>query len=367
MSRLPLKHICSTSEIKINKRFLLLLVLLGIASIISLTVLQSPTLNDIVHETHKKFNDFNPGAAFKAKDKRRRPAEDELDKTYLELLGFVPKPTLFPNRTYKHINPPVIVTGATSDNYDNSLNVLTTVRFQLPNYTFVIYDLGLGSYETLKVKERCSPEEGCILRHFDFNKFPAHIKNYMHTQAFLPCLLQLALTDYGSLIWVGMDTDEHFISGNLTPYMNQANHSGGLLGWPLSSRDPTSFYTHPSMFAKFDTLQERYHFHKMMDTSHLVLINIQAVHKQIMLPWIRCCLSWSCLSPLGAEAGRICNPKRPRYLYSGCHRFASSALNIILGKFDDNQPYLALHKSELFGKVQPPDPMLSTQSRTDNI
>ena len=66
-------------------------------------------------------------------------------------------------------------------------------------------------------------------------------------------------------------------------------------------------------------------------------------------------------------SGRICNPKRPRYLYSGCHRFASSALNIILGKFNDNQPYLAVHKSELFGRVQPPDPIMSTQSRIDNI
>lgn len=188
MSRLPLKHICSTSEIKINKRFLLLLVILVVASIISLTVLQSPTLNDIVHETHKKFNDFNPGAAFKVKDKRRRPAEDELDKTYLELLGFVPKPTLFPNRTYKHINPPVIVTGATSDNYDNSLNVLTTVRFQLPNYTFVIYDLGLGSYETLKVRSSCLIEF-LFVNGFRFLECPLGegevlSRRWLHSEAF---------------------------------------------------------------------------------------------------------------------------------------------------------------------------------------
>jgi len=61
-----------------------------------------------------------------------------------------------------------------------------------------------------------------------------------------------------------------------------------------------------------------------------------------MLPWIKCALVEECISPTGSQnSGGYCSEKRPRYLYSGCHHYEQSALNLILGKVFDfiESPY----------------------------
>jgi len=45
----------------------------------------------------------------------------------------------------------VIVTVATVSNYERSVRLVDSVQRHLKNNTVVIYDLGLGSYELVKV------------------------------------------------------------------------------------------------------------------------------------------------------------------------------------------------------------------------
>ena len=113
----------------------------------------TPNFSNIVAETHKQINSLNPSKPNKGKPakERVRVPDSELDHTYLELLGFVSSPKLYPDATFKGLSLPVIATGVTADNYENAMALVGSVQRFLPNRTVIIYDLGLGSYEMLKV------------------------------------------------------------------------------------------------------------------------------------------------------------------------------------------------------------------------
>lgn len=141
-------------EMNCKKRLLFSIIIFTLLSIVILvTVLPGPVINDLVTETHRTLeNRLNSyGSNTNLKKKRPNLDEDQLDKTYLELLGFNNKPILYANHTYKNLKNPVLVTGTTSYNFQSCLNLLSNVHKHLPNHTLVIYDLGLESYETLKV------------------------------------------------------------------------------------------------------------------------------------------------------------------------------------------------------------------------
>ena len=104
------------------------------------------------------------------------------------------------------------------------------------------------------------------------------------------------------------------------------------------------------MFTHFGMKPSSYYFQHMVRGSHLVVYNTARVHSQIMRPWVQCALVAKCVSPAGADSGN-CVRRRPRYLYSGCHSYADSALNIVLGlafNFEDSE-YTLSNFATLFG------------------
>jgi len=104
------------------------------------------------------------------------------------------------------------------------------------------------------------------------------------------------------------------------------------------------------MFTHFGMKPSSYYFQHMVRGSHLVVYNKAEVHTQIMRPWVQCALVAKCVSPAGADTGS-CVRRRPRYLYTGCHSYAESALNIVLGlafNFEDSE-YTLSNFSAIFG------------------
>jgi len=139
--------------------------------------------------------------------------------------------------------------------------------------------------------------------------------------------------------------------------------------WPPLRRCSTnskSFSPHVvGMFTHFGIKPSSCYFQHMVRGSHLVIYNTARVHTQIMRPWVQCALDAACVSPAGADSGS-CVRRRPRYLYSGCHRYAESALNIVLGlafNFEDSE-YMLSNFSVLFGEENSTSTMHSiTHSR----
>ena len=144
--------------------------------------------------------------------------------------------------------------------------------------------------------------------------------------------------EFGAVFWC--DSLTRFKTAEIFTTLNQAERVG-VVAWPITY--PTSTLTHYGTFRYFNTSNTYYYFHRMVEADALVLYNTKTVHENVMLPWVKCALDLDCVAPRGSQF-RGCNfTIKPKYLYAGCHRYDTSALNVILGdayKFET--PYIAI-------------------------
>lgn len=132
-----------------------------------------------------------------------------------------------------------------------------------------------------------------------------------------------------------------FTRQSLKPEIRTQAFMYGVSAW---TRDqyPTSTFTYYSTFEHFNTTSEHYYFQRMVHPTPALYVNTKTLHERVMFVWIACVLDEDCIKPSGAQsAAGWCNlERRPRYLYSGCHRYSTSAFNIALGQaFDIDAPY----------------------------
>lgn len=71
------------------------------------------------------------------------------DVKYLEQLGFIKSPRLYPNDIWKNTSLPVIVTSVREGQESQIYGLISNVARIFPNNTLLVYDLGLSGY-TLK-------------------------------------------------------------------------------------------------------------------------------------------------------------------------------------------------------------------------
>jgi len=112
----------------------------------------SHSIETFVTETHKQISILNVDVQKRLTGQKSVPKDDiSLDSYHLELLGFTDDPRLYPKSVVVNIVLPVVVTVATVVNYEKAIKLVNSVQRHLRNHTVVIYDLGLGSYELVKV------------------------------------------------------------------------------------------------------------------------------------------------------------------------------------------------------------------------
>ncbi|XP_067123407.1 uncharacterized protein [Centruroides vittatus] len=133
------------------------------------------------------------------------------------------------------------------------------------------------------------------------------------------------LDQAGAVIW--MDVNFKIISSQIDGVLQKAQKER-LVSWSIDQ--PTSTLTHPKMFDYFQTRQDNFYFHRMVEPSHILLYNIGLIHQHLMLPWVQCALTPDCIAPIGVQSSGCRFDKKPLYRYSGCHRYDMSALNVML-------------------------------------
>lgn len=121
-----------------------------------------------------------------------------------------------------------------------------------------------------------------------------------------------------------------FNDSDLTTLQAQAEGLG-LVAWPAQDY-PTSTYTHYGTFRYLGADQSQYHFHRMVEPEMALYCNTYRLHFKLMMPWVHCALDPDCISPYGSEASGCDLSRRPRYTYAGCHRYDTSAFNVVLGQ-----------------------------------
>lgn len=331
-------------QMKTKNFYAVILFLLAAVTTLWILVDPSPSLHTIVSETHKQISNIKniPSNIRHTKKKLL-----EVDHKYLDLLGFptsTVKPVVNKSKSAVLKTDPVVVVPVFSSAFEAARRFLASVRRHLPEKFVVFYDLGLGLKDSLMLKKTCnSTKYNCEVKLFTYNKYPSHV----HSQAlgsYVPICIQESLKEYGAVIW--SIPQEYFLTKEISSVVSVAKEAG-IAAWTI--KDTTSSNTYPKMFTYFDENPENYYFHRAIKTSHLIVYNTDFVQSNIMLPWIKCALVEECISPTGSQNSGYCYQPKPRYLYTGCHHYEQSALNVILGKaFSyDNTEYSTTEK--IFG------------------
>ena len=140
---------------------------------------------------------------------------------------------------------------------------------------------------------------------------------------------QETLQEFGMVFWCN-PTMRFNSSSQLEMLRLQAEHLG-LVAWP-SQNYPTSTYTHYGTFRFLNADRNRFLFHRMVEPDSALYCNTYRLHYKLMLPWVQCALNLDCVAPIGSQSHGCDLSRRPRYIYSGCHRYDSAAFNVILGE-----------------------------------
>ncbi|XP_043189277.1 uncharacterized protein LOC122363738 isoform X2 [Amphibalanus amphitrite] len=294
-----------------------------------------PSIHTLVSETHRQLNSLKH---INLKESLHYAEERlKVDSKYLTALGFTSSPRVFPNHTWTNVTLPVIVTAAASGQGEQVTGLVLSARRHQSQLPVVVFDLGLGRYERQQLEASCNSSM-CWLQQLEYASYPAHLDE-LRTRAFVPVVIQEVLNKAGAVLWLDLQLDEQLAAV------------------------PTTAFTHYKMFDYFDANIEHFYFHKMVSDEALLIYNTPAVHRQLMLPWLRCALLPECVAPTGAQAGGCRFNKKPHYRYSGCHGYDTSALNVALGLMfrPDRTPYIETERLE---RAEEPDGGLGGDNST---
>ncbi|XP_066998338.1 uncharacterized protein [Anabrus simplex] len=348
---------------------------------------QRPSIETIVTETHKQLNNLKTFKEdlYNAQEKRL-----VADSKYLKRLGFTQHPRLYPHSVWKNTTLPVVityifvkvstkcsqcamsagmgwnrpvrlsfilgfdttkVTEVLDGQEQQAVGFAHNIAHYLPNHTALIYNLGLEHYAYQMLLGHCNSSR-CTVVNYDLSVFPSHVEEE-RLHAFRPLIIQDALWKAGAVLF--LECDYRLVTGHIEPLVQAAlvTGGGGVTSWP--TKFATTSLTHPKMFDYFCTSPDSFLFLPMVESSRILIYNNFGIHRELMLPWVKCALTRDCVYPIGAQSAGCRFNKKPQYRYSGCHRFDGSALNIALGLhfgFDETR-YIYQGQETFFRRIGP--------------
>ncbi|XP_076086131.1 uncharacterized protein LOC143056850 [Mytilus galloprovincialis] len=324
---------CKIQDKMKTKNFYILVLFLG-ASTLSLWLLSNPSphLHTIVTQTHIQINNIKN---IPENIRTSHNEEYKIDPNVLEELGFHETHSISYNNLHKDIENLPIGTAIKPGLYDESMRLIKSCHKHLPSKMILIYDLGINYHQRLLVKMYCNETiRKCILKKFEYEQYPSHVKD-LEIKSYRPIIIQEILRDYGMVLWA--EPPEVLLTGQINHLIKKAQ-TLGLVAWTI--KDPVSSLTYTKMLKHFKVKIEDYYFKESAKTSQLIVFDTEKIHKELMLPWVKCALVEECISPTGAQ-NTACNYERkPLFKYSGCHKYDMSAFDVILGKiFKHSQEY----------------------------
>jgi hypothetical protein len=125
---------------------------------------------------------------------------------------------------------------------------------------------------------------------------PAHMKDeYMH--AFRPVIIHDALLRSKSILFMENNIRLRGTSEQVTELKTKNEKGSGVMGWV--TRQAVSTRTHPKMFEYFQTEAESFIFLPMVSLDFVFFTGTASINENIMLPWIKCSLTFECIHPIG--------------------------------------------------------------------
>ena len=244
----------------------------------------------------------------------------------------------------QHTSLPVLVTGVSSNHFNELKRLLTNIKHVFTNnIEIIVYDLGLTKTEISVLGTICKI---CQYKAFNFSAFPEHVK-HLNTYTWKPIIIQQTLRNFPSVIWV--DTSIRF-NHKIYQLINMTRYTSvmfnGLAGWD------TYAMTQPSTFKIIK--EEPCLFDKpSVQSGFGIYYRNPLTLKYIMRPWVSCALTKGCMA-LNSHTDDI------KYLYScgdkskwmfRCHRFDQSFLSILVKRIFGNKRKMVMSEEMLLGSV----------------
>ncbi|KAL3842070.1 hypothetical protein ACJMK2_020135 [Sinanodonta woodiana] len=236
---------------------------------------------------------------------------------------------------------PVVVTASSHTHFSESLTMVHYVRevlFKKHGITQIVYfDIGLTFLQRIRMQRACQ----CDFRVFPFQAFPDHVRT-IYGFAWKPIAIQLALQDYGSIMW--MDSSVRFVRSLEQVFKSAYKHGiqVTLSFAPNTTVSNTDLQT-------FKTLgEEPCSFRNTMETyaTWMILHSTPFIAEYVMKPWVSCALIPNCM--VVDRVPWSCDIDKSTY--GACHRFDQSVLSIILNRLYFKKLESIFHEADVWKK-----------------
>ncbi|XP_071793119.1 uncharacterized protein [Asterias amurensis] len=221
----------------------------------------------------------------------------------------------------------VIVTAVSSDHFMEVQRMIGMVQTVMPTTRIVAYSLGLSTEQVETMSILCNVE----LRHFNFSKYPGHVKDLLN-YAWKPPIIKETLYEFGAVFWA--DSSVIFTSSIqlLTKHLKTFHgFIPRVANYAKAGPFSVCTLTHPAMFnyLKIDikTYQSDDGYIPKPQGGILYFVNSSYINEQLLQPWVDCAMSLNCIAPEGSQ-----NPHEERKEGYHKHRYDQSALALLMYK-----------------------------------
>ena len=220
----------------------------------------------------------------------------------------------------------VVMTGISSNHFEESLDMIASVQKFLPNTKLIVYDLGLNHVERKTMSTYCNVE----LRTFGFELYPPHVKE-LFKYAWKPIIYRDVAEEYEVILY--MDSSIR-LKGNFKDTVLPLLQTFPFVPGPVDVQVSIISLTHEGMLNYLSVSRQEVAdvlIHTIQGGVHTTWAT-QQIKEKLVKYWVDCALHPECIAPPGAglfgcNMGMVkTNPGK----YVGCHRFDQSALNVIV-------------------------------------
>ncbi|KAI0243290.1 hypothetical protein LSAT2_016540 [Lamellibrachia satsuma] len=230
-------------------------------------------------------------------------------------------PDSFTTLTAANAGQVVIVTGASSDHFLESMAMIASVQKYKPDSRIIYYDLGLKSKQAKKVRTWCQ----VTLRKFGNPAYPKHVTEKLRCYAFKLLIVQEVLREFPGMFW--MDASIRLLGSDFSEAYDKAVQNGGFV---IINRGRNKIFTvtHPNLYEFLPTNIERLKQTQIMASGFMLIYNTHATFKTILRWMYLCALDVKCTDP---PTSTSCHwPKKNQgQTYANCHRYDQSIVNVL--------------------------------------
>ena len=223
----------------------------------------------------------------------------------------------------------VVLSAASSDHAKEIEDMIASVQHFYPNIHIIIYSLGLTNLETEKLESYCNVQ----VRQFNFRKYPDFFRE-LKVYAWKPLMVYEVSKEFDFIFY--NDASIRFMKPVVDIVLPLMKEFPFIPGSTFERKIVRK--THDGMlhYLKMTQSREELDVFGVVESNSFALTVNELTISKILEPWADCALHKECMAPEGAQLPCSSNGTDDsdvvgvKGVYTGCHRYDQSSLNMIL-------------------------------------